>query len=171
MKDIPIMKNDWFAKDYIRMRDKWIALHGYQQLCEDAGRAGVSNIEFPEVVEPKYRCKLCNAPMVERSGPYGKFLACPKGTREEKHPTQKMSADYEMTVASVRIERFHPAYAQESLMDQIDRQMMQLGGGGMRMSGTERMMVDGNIDEVIHRLHNGTGDAYDEAHWINTGHF
>lgn len=118
-----IPRNDWFAKDFERLRDKWIAVYGYQTLCEDAGRAGVDAIEFPEVVEPKYRCRKCNAPMVERKGPFGEFLACPKGTKEDKHPTQKMPVDYHVQTSSSRIERFHPRYSQEPLLERIAREL------------------------------------------------
>lgn len=117
-----IPSNDWFAKDFMRLRDKWIATYGYQTLCEDAGRAGVDSIEFPEAVEPKYRCKLCNAPMVARKGPFGEFLACPKGTIQEKHPTQKMTADYKMSSTTSKVERFHPMYQIEPLSIRMHRE-------------------------------------------------
>lgn len=134
-----IPSNDWFAKDFIRLRDRWIAEHGYQTLCEDAGRAGVDGVEFPEVVEPKYRCKLCQAPMVARKGPFGEFLACPKGTKEVKHPTQRMPADYHMVAAVGRIERFHPAYYQEPLSLRVEREMIAMGGG--LLTDTERFCL------------------------------
>lgn len=102
--------NDWFSKDFMKMRDKWIAVNGYQQLCEDAGRAGVEVTEFPDVVEVKYRCVKCQAPMVDRSGKFGAFLACPKGTMEDKHPTQKMPKDYGTTVVMSRQPKYHPEY-------------------------------------------------------------
>lgn len=135
--DLP--RNDWFAKDFVRIRDKWIAANGYQTLCEDAGRAGVDGIEFPEVVEPKYRCLKCQAPMVARSGPFGEFLACPKGTKIDKHPTQKMPKDYGLQIASVRIERFHPEYYQEPLSLRVEREMIALGGG--LLTDTERFCL------------------------------
>lgn len=116
-----IPRNDWFARDFVKLRDKWITTHGYQALCEDAGRAGVDGTEFPEVVEPKYRCTKCQAPMAARSGPFGEFLACPKATKLDKHPTQKMPKDYH-TVAATRIERFHPDYYQEPLSIRMHRE-------------------------------------------------
>lgn len=108
--------NDWFAKDYMKLRDKWIVTYGY------AARAGVSGIEFPEAVEPKYRCKLCRAPMVARSGPFGEFLACPKGTKTERHPTQKMTPDFKLASTSTKVERFHPMYQIEPLAIRIHRE-------------------------------------------------
>lgn len=130
-----IPSNDWFAKDFMRLRDKWIAMYGYQTLCEDAGRVGVDGIEFPEVVEPKYRCKLCQAPMVARSGPFGEFLACPKGTKEVKHPTQKMPLDYHRQADKIRIERFHPVYSQETLLQRFDRENVNAILGSLDTTG------------------------------------
>lgn len=117
-----IPRNNWFAKDFMKLRDKWIAEYGYQTLCEDAGRAGVDGIEFPEVVEPKYRCVKCQAPMVARTGPFGEFLACPKGTKIDKHPTQKMPKDYGKIARGGRIERFHPDYSLEPLSVRMHRE-------------------------------------------------
>lgn len=77
--------------------------------------------------------------MVARKGPFGEFLACPKGTKEVKHPTQKMPADYHMVATVSRIERFHPAYYQEPLSLRVEREMMALGGG--LLTDTERFCL------------------------------
>lgn len=119
--DIP--RTDWFSKEFMKIRDKWIAAYGYQALCEDAGKVGVDGIEFPEVVEVKYRCTRCSAPMVARTGPFGEFLACPAGTKIERHPTQKMPKDFHNVKETGRIERFHPVYSQEPLLVRIEREM------------------------------------------------
>lgn len=122
-----MISNDWFSKDFMKMRDKWIAVNGYQQLCEDAGRAGVTIIEFPDVIEVKYRCVKCQAPMVDRSGKFGAFLACPKGTMEDKHPTQKMPKDYGTTVVMSRQTKYHPEYKIEPLRQRLDKEDAERG--------------------------------------------
>lgn len=118
------MTQSWFAKDFERMRDKWIATYGYHALCEDAGRVGVDKSLFPEVIEPKYRCKVCDTPMVLRSGKYGEFIACPKSTIESKHPTMKKPADYDVGIKiSVKAMRaIHAPYMVPDLATRIRRE-------------------------------------------------
>lgn len=89
----------WFQNDLKRIKTKWIRDYGIPLLIEDATRAGVDVTKFPEYHTHKKqaekasnmpKCDRCQAFMVERTGPYGSFLACPKSTKENPHPTKSL---------------------------------------------------------------------------------
>lgn len=82
------------------------------------------SIAINEVIEPKYRCKICNTALVVRSGKYGEFLACPKSTIESKHPTMKKPIDYDVGIKiSVKAMRaIHAPYMVPDLATRIRRE-------------------------------------------------
>lgn len=89
----------WFQNDLERVKKKWIQSYGIPLLIEDATRAGVDVTQFPEYHTHKKqaekasnipKCDLCQTYMVEKVGPYGSFLACPRSSKEKPHPTKSM---------------------------------------------------------------------------------
>jgi len=83
----PDQWTEWFLQDFIKAKHNWIKNWGREQLSLDAAQAGVDCVPATVV---QYRCKKCNTPMVRRFGKFGDFMACPKSTMQDKHPTQSI---------------------------------------------------------------------------------
>ena len=92
--------NKWFLSDYKKTRATWLRNFGVAALIEDALRLGIDLKQFPAYSQERKgavakaesipRCTRCTMMMVEKSGPYGAFWACPKSTKDKPHPTQSM---------------------------------------------------------------------------------
>lgn len=120
-------EQSWFEKDFGKLREQWVRTHGYEQLCADAAQVGVSGVDVPEV---KHRCKKCDTPMVLRTGKFGAFLACPKGTLQDKHPTQsvpKGGVGGHLKVNVRSIVQYSAPYRQKSLEEIMTEEMLKLG--------------------------------------------
>lgn len=120
-------KQTWFEQDIQKMRNTFITQFGYHQLCLDAAQAGVEGVDLPVV---RNRCAKCDTPMVERNGKFGRFLACPKGTIDDKHPTQKYPSDVRGTHLEVNVRsivQYSKPYYQPSLSEMVNAQMVAFG--------------------------------------------